>query len=621
MLAVWGVADRIGSLSPDFVFSISVVPFLFHLFCFLVLLFVFTSPRPLLMPRRQLPFVLVLAVLVGIFVARVPQFVGFFSGQQPMLMAIDEARDLIRTRYVDPISDEQLVTGAISGMADALGDPYSQYIAPTKVSDFHKDLLGQFVGIGATVRKFGPHVLIVTPLPKSPALLAGLQPGDRIEAIDGSSVAELTLEQCIDKLKGVPGTSVTIDVLRGISPLLQTSASTSEAESVAAMASAERLAIKLMRAELNVSPVRGFRWDSTLGKWDFLIDPAARIAYIRIEQFSGHASSDVQAALDDLRRTLDPAGTDSAWIKGMILDLRDNPGGLLDDAIALCDMFMDSGTIVSTRSRVDAAAAKTVGRQGEVVSATAGQVLPGAAIAILVNGRSASASEVVSGALAEQTPPRAIIVGTRTFGKGLVQATEPLTSGGILKLTEQFYFLPSGRLIQRKDTSATWGVDPTPGFFVDKTDAQLIATMEARDTLEAVWPAGAVRPMAAPGQQIIATQARLSDADWVATKMQDVQLAAAITAVQGKLASGQWMPPAAADGQSVATAQTTAGQVRSAEIAALERSRDRFRTELDRIERRLIAIEGGTPPAAPAPLESPASPALPGQASPGQAPR
>jgi len=566
-------------------------------------------------------------MLLGIFVARVPQFLSFFTGQQPVLVAVDEARDLIRSRYVEPVSDELLITGAISGMADALGDPYTQYIAPSKVGDFHKELLGQFVGIGATVRKLGPRVLIVTPLPNSPALLAGLQPGDRIEAIDGASVAALTIEQCIDKLKGVPGTAVTIDVLRGISPLLETAAAGKVAEAgaalvSAALASAERLAIKLTRAELNVSPVRGFRWDSALGKWDFLIDPAARIAYIRIEQFSGHASGDVQAALDDLRRTLDLKQTDAAWIKGIILDLRDNPGGLLDDAIALCDMFMDSGTIVSTRSRVDVAASKSVGRQGEVVTATDGQVLPGAAIAILVNGRSASASEVVSGALSEQTPPRAIIVGTRTFGKGLVQATEPLTSGGILKLTEQFYFLPSGRLIQRKDSSAMWGVDPTPGFFVDKTDAQFIATMQARDTLEAVWPAGAARTIAAPGQQLIASEARLSDAAWVATNMQDVQLAAAITAVQGKLASGNWTPPAGGEGQGPATPQTTAAQVRSAEIAALERSRERLITELERIEKRLTAVEGGTPPEAPNPPVSPAALELPASpAAPGQAPR
>ena len=574
------------------------------------------------MSRRQLPFVLVLALLLGIFVARVPQFLSFFAGQPPVFMAVDEARDLIRSRYVEPVSDEQLVTGAISGMAASLGDPYSQYIAPTKVGDFHKDLLGQFVGIGATVRKLGPHVLIVTPLPNSPAFLAGLQPEDRVMSIDGASVATLTIEQCIDKLKGIPGTAVSIDVLRGISPLLDTSAAGKEAEAAAALTAAQRLTINLTRAELNVSPVRGFRWDSTLGKWDFLIDPTARIAYIRIEQFSGHASSDVQAALDDLRRTLDPQHADAAWLKGIILDLRDNPGGLLDDAIALCDMFMDSGIIVSTRSRVDVAASKSVGRQGEVVSAKAGEVLPGAAIAVLVNGRSASASEVVAGALAEQTPPRAIIVGTRTFGKGLVQATEPLASGGILKLTEQFYFLPSGRLIQRKDNSATWGVDPTPGFFIDKTDAQLIATMVARDTLEAVWPVGAVRTIAAFGQQLIASDPRLSDAAWMAANMQDVQLAAAITAVQGKVATGQWTPPAAADGRGPATAQTTAAQVQTAEIAALERSRERYITELERIEKRLIAIERGTPvpgvkptEAAPPPiLLPPLTPATPGQA-------
>ena len=574
------------------------------------------------MPRRQLPFVLVLALLLGIFVARVPQFVSFFAGQPPMLMAVDEARELIRSRYVEPVSDEQLITGAISGMADSLGDPYSQYIAPTKVGDFHKDLLGQFVGIGATVRKLGPHVLIITPLPNSPALLAGLQPGDRIDAIDFASVATLTIGQCIDKLKGIPGTAVSVDVLRGISPLLDTLAPGKEAEAATALASAERLTIKLSRAELSVSPVRGFRWDSTIGAWDFLIDPAARIAYIRIEQFSGHASDDVQAALDTLRRTLDPQHADAGWLKGIILDLRDNPGGLLDDAIALCDMFMDSGTIVSTRSRVDVAASKSIGRQGEIVTAKSGEVLPAAAIAILVNGRSASASEVVAGALSEQSPPRAIIIGTRTFGKGLVQATEPLTSGGILKLTEQFYFLPSGRLIQRKDNSALWGVDPTPGFFIDKSDAQLIATMEARDTLEAVWPAGVVRTIASPGQQLIAREARLSDAAWVGANMKDVQLAAAITAVQGKVATGQWTPPAATDGQGPATAQTIASQVQTAEIAALERSRERYITELERIEKRLIAIERGTPvpgvkpaeAAAPPILLPPLTPATPGQA-------
>ena len=134
------------------------------------------------MQRRLLPLLLVLAVLFGAFLVRVPQLVGYFTGQQGFIMAVDEARELIRNRYVEPVDDEKLLTGAISGMADSLKDPYTSYIPPSKMTDFSKDLLGQFVGIGATVRKSGPHVLIATPLPASPALRAGLQPGRHPEA-------------------------------------------------------------------------------------------------------------------------------------------------------------------------------------------------------------------------------------------------------------------------------------------------------------------------------------------------------------------------------------------------------------------------------------------------------
>ena len=547
------------------------------------------------MQRRLLPLLLVLAVLFGAFLVRVPQLVGYFTGQQGFIMAVDEARELIRNRYVEPVDDEKLLTGAISGMAESLKDPYTSYIPPSKMTDFSKDLLGQFVGIGATVRKSGPHVLIATPLPASPALRAGLQPGDRVASIDGASLADLTIDQCIEKLKGVPGTDVRLSILRG----------GSEAD---AFASAEKLEITLQRAELSVSPVRGFRWLAASNKWDHLIDPAARIAYIRIEQFSGSASTDFAAALEDLRRLLDPSGNDPAWLRGIILDLRDNPGGLLDDAIKLCDMLMDSGVIVSTRSRVDAEASKKVGRRGESVSATSGQLAPKAELVVLVNGRSASASEVVSGALSEQTPPRATLIGTRSFGKGLVQATEPMTTGGILKLTEQFYFLPSGRLIQRKDDSVTWGVDPAPGFFVPMTDEQEVALLRARDVLEAVWPAAASRPPLPPEQEALISEARLSDPEWIRTKLQDLQLAAAVAALQGKVATGTLTLPPGGDASPLATTK----RVQAAERAALERSRERLNRELDRVEQRLLTLDGAAPADAtgttpPAP-DSPAAP-------------
>lgn len=462
---------------------------------------------------------------------------GGFADDYAFFDEIIEVRQLLTQRYIDAPDQARLREGAIRGMVEALNDPYTTYVPASEQRNFAKDLTGEYVGIGAQVNIQQGWLTIVSPLEDSPAYHAGLMAEDRVVEIDGVTTQNLALDACVEKLLGEPGTTVTLTIERA----------------------GERSTVKIVREKIKTRAVKGVhRSDADPNAWDFMIDPARKIAYVRLTQFTPGCAQEVAAALRSV-------GADAGRLRGLVLDLRFNPGGLLREAEELADLFLKEGVIVSTRGRVHAE---------DVRRARAPGTMPDFPIVVLINGQSASASEVLAGALVENN--RAIAVGTRTFGKGSVQSVLQIPSGrgSELKLTEQGYYLPSGRSLTRRDDSPTWGVDPTEGFFLPMSDAELTAMLEVRRRNEVL--------RAAPGKPVSAGD--WSNPDWVLSELKDPQLAAAVRAMQGRLDTGEWVRT----GQAVDPAQATG----VAEANRLRQLRERMLREIDRTERRLEALEG-----------------------------
>lgn len=318
----------------------------------------------------------------------------------------------VESNYVEEIDEQKLVYGAVKGMMRTL-DPHSDFMTPTEFADMRADTDGEFGGVGIEINDDGGVIVIVEPIAGSPAAKAGLLPGDRIVAIDGVPTKTRPGVETSSRLRGRPGTTVKLTVERkgwdGAHELTL---------------SRELIHVKAVEARL--------------------LEPG--IGYIKIKQFQERTSDEVAAALGRLKS--DSGGS----LTGLVLDLRGNPGGLLDQAVKVSDLFLDGGVIVST-----------VGRNGkkleEEVARDAGTYIDFPMV-VLVNGGSASASEIVAGAL--QDHGRALLVGTQTFGKGSVQSVYELADGSGLKLTVARYYTPSGRSIQEK------GI--TPDVVVEQLD-------------------------------------------------------------------------------------------------------------------------------------------------------
>ncbi|RMH27688.1 MAG: S41 family peptidase, partial [Planctomycetota bacterium] len=451
---------------------------------------------------------------------------------------IVDVRAMLGEHYAEELDDQALQIGAINGMLESLDDPYTVFVPAKDTENFAKDLTGEYVGIGAEVGLRDGWFTILTPLDDSPAWHAGVLANDRVVAIDGQSTEGHSVDQCIEKLMGQPGTDVTITVQR---------------------ASGEQTDITITRAPIRVNPVKGFaRSDAGEGDWRFLLDPDSRIAYVRLSQFTPTCAAELRAAIE--KATTEAGGS----LGGLILDLRFNPGGVLEQAVRIADDFLSAGVIVSTEGR-------TTPRRVE--RATADGTLPDFPMVVLVNAQSASASEVLAGALADHN--RAIILGSRTFGKGLVQSVRPLPSGaGVLKITEQHYALPSGRIIQREDDSEVWGVDPTPGYFLPLTDEQTRDMLAARREQEII----AHHDHPAP-----------ADAEAIVEQLKDPQLAAALRVLRHRIATGEFKP--------VGIPENDPTTVAAAEVKTILEQRDRLLRELVRLDRRLTAAESAAPDA------------------------
>lgn len=309
-----------------------------------------------------------------------------------------EVYEHIRRNHVAPVATDALIRSAIEGMVDHL-DPHSEFLSPDEKALFRQQARGRFPGVGMEVGLRDGELVIIAPLPGAPAAAAGVQPGDRLRGIDGHSTRGMTLGDAMRRLRGAAGTSVEMTLSRGDSP---------------------QFTVRVERAVVEVEPVEG----------RLLPDGSA---HLRVRTFQKNTESRLRAEIERLRVAAGGA------LPGVVLDMRDNPGGLLSQAIAVSDMFLTEGDIVSTRSR---------GQAGRKWSAGTLGTLHAMPLVAVVNAGTASAAEIVVGAL--QAHRRAVVVGTRTFGKGSVQTIYDLTDGSGLKLTVAHYFTPDGRSIQAR---------------------------------------------------------------------------------------------------------------------------------------------------------------------------
>ncbi len=323
----------------------------------------------------------------------------------------------VKRDYVEEVGDEELIQAAINGMLTSL-DPHSGYLDPSHFKDMQVQTRGEFGGLGIEVTLEEGFIKVVSPIDDTPAFEAGVQPGDFITHLDGESVLGLSLSDAVEKMRGPVGTDINITIRRE---------------------GAEPFDLTLTRDVITIRSVRS-RLEGNVG-------------YIRITSFSEQTEEGLVKAIDSLKEQSD------GDVDGWVLDLRNNPGGLLDQAIAVSDVFLNEGEIVSTRSR-DAS-------DTQRFSARPGDLTDGQPVVVLINGGSASASEIVAGALHDQQ--RAILVGTRSFGKGSVQTIMPLPGHGAMRLTTARYYTPSGVSIQAK------GIEPD----IEVEQARIEA-MEAR---------------------------------------------------------------------------------------------------------------------------------------------
>ena len=306
----------------------------------------------------------------------------------------------VKHDYVNPVDDHQLLQAAIRGMVSSL-DPYSAYLDGDEYDEVKISSSGQYSGVGIEVSMEDEEVVVVSPFEGSPAAAAGIHPGDVIATIDGIPVNTTTLADTIGRMRGKEGTTVKIGILRE--------------------GSAEPLQFTLKRARVELRSVRAE-----------LLEPG--MGYVRVSQFSETTGDDLDAALKDLRKR------NGAALKGLVLDLRNNPGGVLEAAVAVSDAFLDKGVIVTAKGRTPESKFE--------MDATPGDALNGAPIVVLINGGSASAAEIVAGALKDNH--RAKLMGRTTFGKGSVQTVIPLSGDRAIKLTTSLYYTPSGISINHR---------------------------------------------------------------------------------------------------------------------------------------------------------------------------
>ena len=363
----------------------------------------------------------IITTLSLIYLATTPKLFSDDSDVYKQLNLFGEVYERVRSEYVEKVSDKELIEAAINGMLQSL-DPHSSYLNADSFTEMKIQTKGEFGGLGIEVTMENGLVKVVSPIDDTPAAKAGLQSGDYISHIDEEAVMGLSLSEAVDKMRGPINTELKITVIR-------------EGQ--------EAFDLRLKRAIIKVTSIKAKKEDD--------------VAYIRITSFTQKTFKNLVKEYNKLSLEMKDN------LKGLVLDLRNNPGGLLDQAVSVSDAFLERGEIVSTRGRDN---------KGEQrYNASKGDITNGLPIVVLINGGSASASEIVAGAL--QDHKRGILMGTQTFGKGSVQTIIPVTSKGAVRLTTARYFTPSGNSIQAKGVS--------PDIYVPQSKLEILENNSRRE--------------------------------------------------------------------------------------------------------------------------------------------
>jgi len=338
--------------------------------------------------------------------------------------------DRIRSDYVEEVDEGALIEAAINGMLTSL-DPHSSYLPPSDFDSMQVQTRGEFGGLGIEVTQEDGFVRVITPMDDTPAMEAGVEAGDFITHVDGEALLGLTLEDAVDLMRGPVGSEIVITVVR---------------EDVA-----EPFDITIVRDRIRLTAARARLEGNT--------------AVLRVSTFNDQTYPNLSDGLAEM--IAEVGGLEN--LNGVVLDLRNNPGGLLSQAIRVSDAFLDQGEIVSTRGRNP--------EDGERYNSTPGDLIEGLPLVVLVNGGSASASEIVAGAL--QDHRRAVVVGTNTFGKGSVQSVMPVQGDGAMRLTTSLYYTPSGRSIQALGVAPDILVEQRDPIEVDEDEEERATRSEA----------------------------------------------------------------------------------------------------------------------------------------------
>jgi carboxyl-terminal processing protease len=430
---------------------------------------------------------------------------------------------MLAEQYVTAPDEERVLHGAIQGMIESLGDPYTDYLPADKLAELERQMEGKLTGIGAQLDMREGQIVVVTPLEGSPALKAGIQPGDVILEIDNQTTTNTKLDAAVKRIVGDAGTKVQLKVRR---------------------ASGEEADLTIVRGPIVLRSVMGYARDAD-GAWNYMLDREQKIGYLAVKQFGPRTAEEIKEAITTLQKD---------GLRGLILDLRFSPGGLLQSAHDSAQLFLGDATVVTLRSR---------GGEEQSWKTDGKQKLGDFPLVVLAGERTASATEVLAGALKDND--RAIVVGARTFGKGSVQTLIKLAEGGAVRLTTAFYQSPSGRTIERRPGQNVWGVDPTDGYFVPMTQEATERLQAQRQKREAIGAAASD-----------ATDQPASSPEAIAEKDGDPQLAAALRTLVAKVTSGEFERV----GQSAQAAQEYA--LRRIDIDLRRAALTRSLEELDR---------------------------------------
>jgi carboxyl-terminal processing protease len=443
------------------------------------------------MSRERLAW-LISIILLALLAFQLPGTLAQRDDDYSWVRTLVEVNRQVVNNYVEPVDPDTLKQNSIKGMLSGL-DQFTQYIPPADEEIFDRMLGGTFPGVGISLLSKDKKAVVATPIPDSPAARAGIDAGDVLTKVNGESIAGLSLDEVVKKVSGPVGSEVKLTVERD----------------------GKELVFTMTRQEIAVATVEGCGRNPD-DSWNYFVCDSPKVGYVRLTQFEENSLTNT---FDELKKVMTGSdghgGLIDAGMQGLILDLRFNPGGQLDQAIKVVNLFVKSGVIVWTEGR---------NRPKKIESATGEGTLPDFPMIVLVNDYSASAAEIVSGSLKDNH--RALVIGQRTYGKGSVQERIPLDEGGELKLTVAYYYLPSGRLVHRKKDATDWGVEPQIIVPADEKTEEAIKDQFLRE--ETIR-----RPMTRPSTQ-------------PSTEPVDPQLTQALNTMIGLIELDKNKPPATA---------------------------------------------------------------------------